>query len=547
MLGSLGLGGLAGAVLGKSRDRSRDRDSDRSRHRSRSRAGGRRRSSSEASRHRSKSRGKGSKNEQYSQAIKAAVLAGASEAFRSRKEPGGWGGNKGKRVLTAALAAGGVDGLISNKDDPHHHNKRDIVGSAIAGLATNRIINGSRSKSRGRAGSPDSRGRSQSRGGFGDLAAGGVVAATAKKVYDSVRSRSRGRARSRDSSYDSRYESPPRQKRSRSVSRVAAKGLAALGLKDAAEKIDPERRSSSRHYDDYYDDGRSSRNGGYYNNDSRDVGTIQPQHDHPRDGLRSMSLPRGHPPGYELDYGPRHTGDPDTDSDSDLGSSSDDEKRLKKGKKKMLLTGGLATVATIHAAHNVYQSMEKRETRRKALREGDISKEQARSEKNKARLQDVASIGIAALGLKGAYSEWKETQEFNRHRKEEEEKVERHARKREARRRKMSMLATNDYVNSNYTGSMPNLNTYGQEVYHPPHDAPPHHFASTSEVHYADDNPYGAMSQTAAQYAPAGATAPPPAPPPPPSQPSGPPPSTGFPPPPIGVPPPAQGGHYPTY
>ncbi|KIW37804.1 uncharacterized protein PV06_09793 [Exophiala oligosperma] len=538
VLGSLGLGGLAGAVLGKSRDRSRD--SDRSRHRSRSRAGGRRRSSSETSRHRSKSRGKGTKNEQYSQAIKAAVLAGASEAFRSRKEPGGWGGNKGKRVLTAALAAGGVDGLISNKDDPHHHNKRDIVGSAIAGLATNRIINGSRSKSRGRGGSPDSRGRSQSRGGFGDLAAGGVVAATAKKVYDSVRSRSRGRARSRDSSYDSRYDSPPRQKRSRSVSRVAAKGLAALGLKDAADKVDPERRSSSRHYDDYYDDGRSSRNGGYYN-DSRDVGTIQPQQDYPRDGFRSMSLPRGHPPGYELDYGPRHTGDPDTDSDSDLGSSSDDEKKVKKGKKKMLLTGGLATVATIHAAHNVYQSMEKREARRRALREGDISKAEARSEKNKARLQDAASIGIAALGLKGAYSEWKETQEFNRERREEKEKLERHARKREARRRKMSMLATNDYVNSNFTGSMPNLNTYGQEVYHP-HGAPPP-FASASEVHYADDNPYGAISQTAAHYAPP--SAPQPTPPPPP--PGGPAPSTGFPPPPIGVPPPAAGGHYPTY
>ncbi|KIW52286.1 hypothetical protein, variant [Exophiala xenobiotica] len=266
VLGSLGLGGLAGAVLGKNRDRSRS--SERSRHRSRSRAGGRRHSSSDTSKRRSKSRGK-IRNEQVSQAIKAAVLAGAGEAFRSRKEPGSWGGDKGKRILTAALAAGGVDGLISNKDDPHHHNKRDIVGSAIAGLATNRIVNGPRSKSRGRGGSDDRRGRSQSRGGIGDLAAGGVVAATAKKVYDSMRSRSRGRARSRSSSYDSRYDSPPRQKRSRSVSRVAAKGLAALGLKDAADKVDPERRASSRHYDDYYDDGRSSRNGGYYN-DSRD-------------------------------------------------------------------------------------------------------------------------------------------------------------------------------------------------------------------------------------------------------------------------------------
>lgn len=520
VLGSLGLGGLAGAVLGKNRDRSRS--SERSRHRSRSRAGGRRHSSSDTSKRRSKSRGK-IRNEQVSQAIKAAVLAGAGEAFRSRKEPGSWGGDKGKRILTAALAAGGVDGLISNKDDPHHHNKRDIVGSAIAGLATNRIVNGPRSKSRGRGGSDDRRGRSQSRGGIGDLAAGGVVAATAKKVYDSMRSRSRGRARSRSSSYDSRYDSPPRQKRSRSVSRVAAKGLAALGLKDAADKVDPERRASSRHYDDYYDDGRSSRNGGYYN-DSRDVGTTHPQPGHPNGGPRSMSLPRGHPPGYELDYGPRHTGDPDTDSDSDLGSSSDDEKQMKKGKKKMFVTGGLATVATIHAAHNVYQSMEKREARRKALREGDISRQEAKAEKNKARLQDVASIGIAALGLKGAYSEWREMKEFNQARREQAEKIERHKQKREARRRKMSMLATHDYANSNFTGSMPNLATYGQDVYHP-NGAPP--FASATDVpHYTDDNPYGAISQTAAHYAPA-----------PPPQP------TGFPPPPIGVPP--IGTNYP--
>ncbi|KAK4943886.1 hypothetical protein LTR10_016602 [Elasticomyces elasticus] len=501
VLGSLGLGGVAGALLGKNRDRSAS--SGRSRQRSRSRAGGRRRSSSGRSTRRSKSKGKIT-NEQVSQALKAAVLAGATEAFRSRKEPGGWGADKGKRVLTAALAAGGVDGLISNKDNPDHHNKRDILGSAIAGLATTRIINGPRSKSRGR-GSQDGRGRSQSRGGLGDLAAGGVVAATAKKAYDRFRSRSRGRARSRSSSYDSYSQSPPRRKRSQSVAGYAAKGLAALGLKDAAEKVDPNRsRRSSRHYDDYSDDGR---NGGYYN-DPRDVGTNQPQQGHPSGGPRSMSLPRGHPPGYELDYGPRHTGDPETDSDSDLGSSSEDERQRKKGKQKLLLTGGLATVATIHAAHNVYQSMEKRNERRHALKEGEISKQQAKGEKNKARLQDAASIGIAALGLKGAYSEWKEMKEYNHEMREEKEKIERHAKKREARRRKMSLSANQDYVNSDYTGSMPNLATYPNDPYYPA-GAP--RYASQSTVHYNDDNPYGAVSQP-----------PPPA-------------ATGFPPPPIGL------------
>ncbi|OAP60723.1 hypothetical protein AYL99_05725 [Fonsecaea erecta] len=496
LLGSIGLGGVAGALLGKAKSRDRSRSSSRDgRHRSRSRAG--RRSSSDRSRHRSKSRGK-VRSEQISQAIKAAVLAGAGEAFRARKVEGGWGGEKGKRIITAALAAGGVDGLISDKNDPHHHSKRDILGSALAGMATNRIINGPRSKSRGRNGSPDSRrGRSQSRGGLGDLAAGGVVAATAKKVFDSVRSRSRGRARSRSaSSYDSRGSRSPKRKRSRSVSAFAAKGLAALGLKDAADKVDPDReRDRRRNYDDYYDDGRSSRNGGGYGySDSRDVGTFQPQFGYPNGGARSMSVPRAPPPGYELDYGPRHTGDPETDSDSDLGSSSEDEKEIKKGRKKMLISGGLATVATIHAAHSVYQSMEKREARRRALKEGDITEEQARRAKNKNRLQDAASIGIAALGLKGAYSEWQEMHEAQKEAKEEKEKRERHKMKREARRRKMSMLAAHNYADSGFTGSMPNLATYPQQHY-PAFPPPPGaSFGNGTAVHYADDNPYGAVT-----------------------------------------------------
>ncbi|KAJ4511311.1 hypothetical protein HRR83_006551 [Exophiala dermatitidis] len=534
VLGSLGLGGVAAAVLGKNRDRARSRSvsSDRvSRRRSRSRAGSRR-SSSDRSGRRNKSK---VRSEQVSQAIKAAVLAGASEAFRARKEPGGWGGEKGKRVLTAALAAGGVDGLISDKRDPDHHAKRDIVGSAIAGLAANRVINGPRSKSRGRTGSPDSRrGRSQSRGGLGDLAAGGVVAATAKKVYDHVRSRSRGRARSRDSSYDSGDSpSPPRRKRSQSVSGLAAKGLAALGFKDTADKVDPERRRSrsrTRRYsddDDYYDGGR---NGGYgYGySDSRDVSTFQPQHNgHFPSGSRSMSLPRGSVPGYELDYGPRHTGDPETDSDSDLGSSSDDEKQQKKSRKKALLTGGLATVATIHAAHNVWESMEKREARRKALREGEISPEKARVEKNKARLQDAASIGIAALGLKGAYGEWKEVLEHHKQMQEDKEKKARHRAKREARRRKLAMLAAQQHHADGgvFSGSMPNLPTATYDPYRP-HSIDPYGgyhatgppytggpYSHEPPIHYSDDNPYTAVSHQP-QYVPANYVPSPPPPPP---------------------------------
>ena len=96
-------------------------------------------------------------------------------------------------------------------------------------------------------------------------------------------------------------------------------------------------------------------------------------------------------------------------------------------KGKEYLTAGLAAVATIHAAHSVYASMEARDKRHAEVMKGELSPEEARKRKNKARIQDAAAIGIAALGIKGAYSEWQEVQE---HRQElltlEEERKKRH-------------------------------------------------------------------------------------------------------------------------
>ena len=453
--------------------------------------------------------------------MKAALLAGVGEAVRARKEPGGWGGEKGKRVLTAAISAGGVDGILSHNRKGEDHSTRDVIGSAIAGLATNRIVNGPRSQSRGPNGDPDRRGRSPSRGGLGDLAAGGALAATGKKIYDHMRSRSRGRADSRASSYDSYgSRSPPRRKRSQSVSGRLAQGLSAVGLNSAADKVDPDRRKSGRNFDDDY-----GRNGSYRD---RDVGSLAPApapgfapgYPPPGSGYegapRSVSASRAPPGRYALDYKPHHTGDPDTDSDSDLGSSTDEENQRKKGRKKSIITAGLATVATVHAAHNVYQSVEKREARQQALKEGDITTEQARRMKNKNRLQDAASIGIAALGLKGAYSEWKEMKEHNHEMKEEQEKLKRHHEKREARRRKAAIEAEK-YRHNGFTGSMPNLHgpTPPHDGYYsndvspysptPPQYAPQHaqgEYPPQSFAHYQDDNPYASFS--------AGPTAPPP-------------------------------------
>ena len=114
-------------------------------------------------------------------------------------------------------------------------------------------------------------------------------------------------------------------------------------------------------------------------------------------------------------------------SSSDVCSSSEDERRTRKMKGKEYLTAGLAAVATIHAAHSVYSSMEARDKRHMEVMKGEMSPEEARKKKNKARLQDAAAIGIAALGIKGAYSEWQEVQE-NRHElaEQQEERKKRH-------------------------------------------------------------------------------------------------------------------------
>ena len=90
-------------------------------------------------------------------------------------------------------------------------------------------------------------------------------------------------------------------------------------------------------------------------------------------------------------------------------------------KGKEYLTAGLAAVATIHAAHSVYSSMEARDKRHIEVAKGDMTAEEARKKKNKARIQDAAAIGIAALGIKGAYSEWQEVQEHRHELAEEQE------------------------------------------------------------------------------------------------------------------------------
>lgn len=389
----------------------RDRSESRSRAGRSGRGASRRRHRSSSYDSRSRERGPDTQAK-IQQAVKAALLAGATEAFRSRKEPGGWSGDKGKRILTTAIGAAGIDGLVSG-NDPDKKGGRHTIEAVIGGLAGNRLINGPRGNERSRS---RGRGDGKSGGGFGlkDLAAGGIAAAGAKALLDRNRSKSRGRRTYSDSesSYDS-SRSPPR-KRSSSVGAFAKrglnKGMAMVGLGGGDDD-----RSK------YRDSRNSDRDGQYRDQQVR-----------PRGG------------GAEEKSGTSSS----SDSDLDI-SSSEEERRHKKMRGKEFLTAGLATVATIHAAHSVYSSYENRQKRRKEVLEGKMSPEEARKKKSKATLQDAASVGIAALGIKGAISEWKEMKET----REECHKFESKHDKRMERR-----LQKQRGGNGNFRSSEPNLN-----------------------------------------------------------------------------------------
>ncbi|KAH6659895.1 hypothetical protein BKA67DRAFT_546143 [Truncatella angustata] len=313
-LGAAGLGGAIKALTGGGDD-----------HRSEGRS---RRGSPDSTR----SRGGGGDNANRMQkAAKASLVAGAAEAFRVSREPGGWKGEKMKRILTAAAGAATIDAA----QNPDKDSKRHLMESVIGGLVGNRVLNGSRKdiEEDRRTGRSRSRSRARSDGGGGGgggtglaaLATAGLGALAGKKLLDKKEeSRSRSRRGSPDSYY-SRDESPRRRQRSRSRSVVdtARRSLAKIGLgsapaddrSDYGGSRDSRRRrgqSPGDRYDDDYDargaymrggrgdehDDRSARGGGRRR--SRSVG---------RGSRRSSSV-----------------------SSSDLGDSDEDEKRAKKMK-----------------------------------------------------------------------------------------------------------------------------------------------------------------------------------------------------------------------
>ncbi len=145
----------------------------------------------------------------------------------------------------------------------------------------------------------------------------------------------------------------------------------------------PRRVRSRKHYDKYLP-----------------VARADPVYANLPDRSRSMAAPKSRSRGAP---------GPPRRYDSESESSSDDEggKKLQpKPPPKQILYTGLACVATVAAVNNVYQAAKAHHARKREI-EGEISSEEARKLKEKARNADLLSLGVAAVGAYNVRNGWR--------------------------------------------------------------------------------------------------------------------------------------------
>lgn len=93
--------------------------------------------------------------DRWQMAARAALEAGGLTAFRLRKEPGSWTGEKGAKVATAALGAAAMDAFIDK--DP----RRSKSSGGMKGFAESTISSMIASKIMGFKGSSTRKGKSR--------------------------------------------------------------------------------------------------------------------------------------------------------------------------------------------------------------------------------------------------------------------------------------------------------------------------------------------------------------------------------------------------
>ncbi|KAL8647495.1 MAG: hypothetical protein Q9210_005523 [Variospora velana] len=116
---------------------------------------------------------------------------------------------------------------------------------------------------------------------------------------------------------------------------------------------------------------------------------------------RSRSRKRSHGRNRHRKY------DDSSDSDTDSVISSDEERQRSKARKQTLLAACLATVTSIAAGNNIYQSTKAHAARKKQLQDGKLSDYEAAELKRKGRKMDLISLGVAAVCLNNAKNGWK--------------------------------------------------------------------------------------------------------------------------------------------
>ena len=124
----------------------------------------------------------------------------------------------------------------------------------------------------------------------------------------------------------------------------------------------------------------------------------------------------------------------DNDSDWDEYSSEEEKRKEKKARNRKLIAAGLASITTVAAANNIYQSSKAHKARRRLVSEGRMCTSELKRQKTNAIMLDLFSVGVAAIGVNNAVNGWKS---MENQRREHHKAYERHIEKREYHEQKL--------------------------------------------------------------------------------------------------------------